>query len=97
MSTLEEYKNRRTELITSERALRFDAQTIANATDKEKRAVEIVRALRAKEVQEVWNASAEKLMYPGMEFLIAKETILSTKLYEVVKKVRDVDVAGRGG
>ncbi|CAE6538392.1 unnamed protein product [Rhizoctonia solani] len=87
MSTIQEYKNRRTELIASERALRFDAQTIASATDKEKRAVGIVHALRAKEAQEVWNATAEKLMYPGMEFLIAKETILSTKLYQVVKKL----------
>ncbi|KAJ1303105.1 hypothetical protein OPQ81_011306 [Rhizoctonia solani] len=87
MSSLEEYKNRRTELIASERALRFDAQTIADATDKEKRAVEIVRALRAKEAQEIWSAKAEKLMYPGMEFLIAKETILSTKLYEIVKRL----------
>ncbi|KAH7337223.1 hypothetical protein B0J17DRAFT_666763 [Rhizoctonia solani] len=87
MSTLDEYKSQRAQLIASERALRFDAQAIANATDKEKHAVEIVSALRAKEAKEIWNASAEKLMYPGMEFLIAKETIMSTKLYEIVKKL----------
>ncbi|CAE6486001.1 unnamed protein product [Rhizoctonia solani] len=87
MSTLDEYKSRRAELIASERALRFDARTIANATDKEKRAVEVISALRAKEAREIWNADAEKLMYPGMEFLTAKETILSTKLYQVVKKL----------
>ncbi|KAH7337227.1 hypothetical protein B0J17DRAFT_719134 [Rhizoctonia solani] len=75
MSTLDEYKARRAQLIASERALRFDAQAIANATDKEKHAVEIVSALRAKEAKEIWNASTEKLMYPRMEFLIAKETI----------------------
>ncbi|KDN38926.1 hypothetical protein RSAG8_09207, partial [Rhizoctonia solani AG-8 WAC10335] len=87
VSTLDEYKARRAELIASERALRFDARAIADATDKEKRAVEIVGALRAKEAREIWNAGAEKLMYPGMEFLTAKETILNTKLYEIVKKL----------
>ncbi|EUC63201.1 adenosine deaminase-related growth factor [Rhizoctonia solani AG-3 Rhs1AP] len=87
MTTLDEYKAQRAELIASERALRFDAQTIANATDKEKHAVEIVSALRTKEAQEIWNADAEKLMYPGMEFLTAKKTILGTKLYQVVKKL----------
>ncbi|CAE7137633.1 unnamed protein product [Rhizoctonia solani] len=83
MSTLDEYQIRRAELIASERALRFDAQTIANATDKEKRAVDIVRALRAKEAREIWNADTEKLMYPGMEFLTAKETICNE--YQVVQ------------
>ncbi|CAE6353735.1 unnamed protein product [Rhizoctonia solani] len=84
---LEEYTNQRTNLIAEERAHRFDAQVIANASEKEKRAVEIVSALRAKEAEEIWKASPEKLMYPGMEFLIARETILSTKLFEVVKKL----------
>ncbi|KDN33623.1 hypothetical protein RSAG8_13287, partial [Rhizoctonia solani AG-8 WAC10335] len=87
MSTLDKYKHRRAELIASERALRFDAEAIANATDNERRAVEIVGALRAKEAREIWNTDTEKLMYPGMEFLTAKDTILSTKLFEVVKKM----------
>lgn len=87
MCTLEEYSQKRADLIASERALRFDAATIASATETEKRAAEIVRELRTREAQQVWNASTEKLMYPGMEFLIAKETIMSTKLYQVVKKM----------
>jgi hypothetical protein len=110
---LEEYINQRTNLIAEERSERFDAQVIANATEKEKRAAEIVSALRAKEAKEIWSASPEKLMYPGMEFLIARETIcksfdyavprvcalntgfiVSTKLFAVVKKVREEPLKG---
>ncbi|ELU38416.1 adenosine deaminase [Rhizoctonia solani AG-1 IA] len=72
---LDEYTKQRTELIAEERGHRFDTQVIARATKEEKRAVEIVNALRAKEAKEIWRASPEKLMYPGMEFLTAKKTI----------------------
>jgi hypothetical protein len=75
MSTIEEYNQKRAALIASERALRFDSAAIASATEHEIRAVEIIRNIRAREAAEVWNANSEKLMYPGMEFLIAKETI----------------------
>ncbi|KAF8669690.1 adenosine [Rhizoctonia solani] len=84
---LDEYTKQRTELIAEERGHRFDAQVIARATKEEKRAVEIVNALRAKEAKEIWRASPEKLMYPGMEFLTAKKTIVHTKLFDVVKKM----------
>ncbi|CAE6470123.1 unnamed protein product [Rhizoctonia solani] len=87
MSKLEEYKHRRAELIASEKALRFDAEAISNATNKERHASEVVGALRIKEVQTIWDADYEKQMYPGMEFLTAKETILSTKLYEIIRKM----------
>jgi hypothetical protein len=75
MSALEEYTRKRAELIASERALRFDAGAIADATENEKRALEIVREIKVREAREVWGAGAEKLVYPGMEFLIARETI----------------------
>lgn len=75
MSQLEEYNTKRRALISKERAVRFDSKAIANATPQELRAAEIVNKLRAREAQEIWSSSTEKLMYPGMEFLVAKETI----------------------
>jgi hypothetical protein len=75
MSGLEEYHNKRQALIYEERALRFDSVAISNATSQEILAVEIVHKLRAQEAEEVWSSSIEKFMYPGMEFLNAKETI----------------------
>ncbi|KAG9119192.1 hypothetical protein FRC07_005932 [Ceratobasidium sp. 392] len=87
MSALEEYNQKRATLIASERALRFDAVAIASATEQENRAADILRNIRTREAAEIWNASAEKLMYPGMEFLIAKETILQTELYKIIKKM----------
>lgn len=69
------YISQRTQLIAHERALRFDAQAIAQSTDAEKRALHIVNELRERDARDIWNASTEKLVYPGMEFLIAKETI----------------------
>lgn len=75
MSQLEEYYAKRQSLISEERDLRFDSKAMANATPQELRAVEIVNELRAREAQEIWSSSTEKLMYPGMEFLVAKETI----------------------
>ncbi|KAG9102371.1 hypothetical protein FS749_004157 [Ceratobasidium sp. UAMH 11750] len=87
MSTLDEYTQRRAALIASERALRFDSAAIASATEQETRAADVIRNIKALEAAEIWNASTEKLMYPGMEFLIAKETILKTELYKIIKKM----------
>lgn len=87
MSAVEKHKESRANLITSERALRFDAAAIASASENEKRAAEIVRRLKTREAQEIWNANEEQLMYPGMEFLSAKDTIMNTKLYKIMKKM----------
>ncbi|KAG8769995.1 hypothetical protein FRC12_004588 [Ceratobasidium sp. 428] len=87
MSALEEYIKNRDALIASERALRFDSGAIASATEQENRAVNIIKKIRTREAADIWNASTEKLMYPGMEFLIAKETILQTELYKIIKKM----------
>ena len=75
MTTLEKYNQDRAALIASERALRFDAVAIASASANETRAAEIVRKLKTREAEEIWNAESEQLMYPGMEFLFAKDTI----------------------
>ncbi|KAF8598474.1 adenosine deaminase-like growth [Ceratobasidium sp. AG-I] len=87
MSQLEEYNARRKALIYEERALRFDSKAIAGATPQELRAAEIVNQLRAREAQEIWSSSTEKLTYPGMEFLVAKETIVQTELYQIIKRM----------
>lgn len=75
MSALDRYNQDRAALIASERALRFDAVAIASASENETRAAEIISRLKAREAQEIWNAESEQLMYPGMEFLFAKDTI----------------------
>lgn len=75
MSTIEKYKEDRATLIASERALRFDAVAIASASENETRAAEIVHKLKTREAKDIWNAKKEQFMYPGMEFLFAKDTI----------------------
>ncbi|KAG8708768.1 hypothetical protein FRC08_018717 [Ceratobasidium sp. 394] len=87
MIEIEEYNSRRRDLISRERALRFDSAAISNATLQEIRAAEIVQSLKAREAEEVWSSDIGKLTYPGMEFLVAKETIMKTQLYQVVKKM----------
>lgn len=87
MTTLEAYKQKRADLIASERALRFDSAAIANATNQENRAAAVIRDIKARETRDVWSSSTDQLMYPGMEFLIAKETILKTELYKIIKKM----------
>ncbi|KAG8731679.1 hypothetical protein FRC10_001582 [Ceratobasidium sp. 414] len=75
MTEIEEYIGRRQDLVSKERALRFDSAAISNATPQEIRATDIIYNLRAREAEEVWGSDVEKLTYPGMEFLVAKETI----------------------
>ncbi|KAG8709555.1 hypothetical protein FRC09_000613 [Ceratobasidium sp. 395] len=75
MTETEQYLNKRRSLISEEHALRFDAGALSKATSQEIRAADIVRNLKDLEAKEVWSSESEKLMYPGMEFLVAKETI----------------------
>ncbi|CAE6497098.1 unnamed protein product [Rhizoctonia solani] len=85
LSTVEEYHQRRTDLIAEERALRFDAERIRNATSREMRATEIVDVLRRHEEESVWRADPNK--EPGMPFLWAKDTIAQTELFKLIKKM----------
>ncbi|CAE6452842.1 unnamed protein product [Rhizoctonia solani] len=84
---LGEYARKRASLIAAERVLRFDAATTAAATDNEKRAVEIVNNLRVREADEIWHASRGMLMDPSMGFLTAKDIIMSTELYQIMKQL----------
>ncbi|KAJ1303106.1 hypothetical protein OPQ81_011307 [Rhizoctonia solani] len=86
-SGISEHVQRRANLIAAERSLRFDAGVIASATEKEKRAVEIVNQIRVREAQEIWNATEGTLMPPSKHFLAAKDIIMNTELYQVVKQL----------
>ncbi|CAE6485983.1 unnamed protein product [Rhizoctonia solani] len=85
LPTVEEYHQRRADLIAEERALRFDAGRIRNATAREIRAAEIVDRLRRHEEESVWRADPNK--EPGMPFLWAKDTIPQTELFKLLKKM----------
>ncbi|KAH9928471.1 Metallo-dependent hydrolase [Epithele typhae] len=92
------YLEDRERLIAEDRALRIDTLALAQATDIEKRAEDIVRQIRADENERVWGPNAPELpgaqhIFPGMAFLtgsesfLAKETILKTKMFEIVSKM----------
>ncbi|KAH7337218.1 Metallo-dependent hydrolase [Rhizoctonia solani] len=85
LSSINEYLERRTDLIAEERAIRFDAGVIQNATSKELKAIEIVDALRRREQESVWSADRNK--EPGMPFLWAKDAIVQTDLFKLIKKM----------
>ncbi|KAF8752506.1 adenosine [Rhizoctonia solani] len=84
LPSIYEYLQQRADLIAEERAIRFDAGFIKNATDKELRAMKIVDALRLREQQAIWFADPDK--EPGMPFLWAKDTIAQTDLFKLIKK-----------
>ncbi|KAF8725286.1 adenosine, partial [Rhizoctonia solani] len=84
-STIEEYHRQRADLVVAERALRFDAERIRNATSRETKATEIVDVLREQEAVSIWRADPNKEL--GMPFLWAKETIAQTSLFKLLKKM----------
>ncbi|VDB96742.1 unnamed protein product [Peniophora sp. CBMAI 1063] len=86
-ASLDAYQAARAELIASDRALRRDNARIATASDAEKRADEKIRALRAKEAQEIWNDESIPNVFPGMGFLVCKDIIDRTELFQIVRKM----------
>ncbi|KAI0695870.1 Metallo-dependent hydrolase [Cerioporus squamosus] len=88
----DEYIRERERLIAEDRGRRVDALAFARATDVEKRADEIVRRIRTEENDSVWGPNAPPIpgsmhVFPGMGFLTARDTILKTKLFEIVSKM----------
>ncbi|KAG8679684.1 hypothetical protein FRC08_016806, partial [Ceratobasidium sp. 394] len=81
--TIKQYRQQRAKLITAERNLRFDAKAIRNASAQELKAMKIVDTIRLREQREVWIGNRE----PGMHFLRAKDTIVQTDLFKIVKKM----------
>ncbi|KDN36304.1 hypothetical protein RSAG8_10926, partial [Rhizoctonia solani AG-8 WAC10335] len=86
-SDLNEHAQKRASLIAAERSLRFDAEATRCATENEKLAVAIVNNIRMREATEIWHANKGMLNYPSTDFLTAKETIMTTHLYQLMKKL----------
>ncbi|KAG9119191.1 hypothetical protein FRC07_005931, partial [Ceratobasidium sp. 392] len=85
VSSIEKYRQQRIDLITEERSLRFDAGVMKNATKQELKAMEIVDSIRLREQQEIWRGDSNR--EPGMPFLRAKDTIVQTELFKIVRKM----------
>ncbi|KAI0658804.1 Metallo-dependent hydrolase [Cubamyces menziesii] len=94
---MEEYLKQREELIAQDRALRPDYASTTPLSVDEQKADEILRNIRAAEAESVWNGDrphddkpcmyGPQQMFPGMEFLTARETILETQLYQVLSEM----------
>ncbi|KAH9848879.1 Metallo-dependent hydrolase [Lenzites betulinus] len=89
---MEEYLRERERLIAEDRSRRVDASAFGSAGDEERKADEIVRRIRTEENEIVWGPDAPPIpgsmhVFPGMEFLTARETIVKTKLFQVVSKM----------
>lgn len=69
MSSLEDYQAERDALIKADRALRVDH--IRPNTILESQADQIVRRIRADDIESVWNVQHDEVPhpFPGMEFL----------------------------
>ncbi|EJF66293.1 Metallo-dependent hydrolase [Dichomitus squalens] len=86
------YLAERDRLIAEDRSLRVDALALDQATDAEKKADAIVRKLRALENETVWGPNAPPPpgslhVFPGMSFLTARETIVKTRLFNIISKM----------
>ncbi|KAI0351486.1 Metallo-dependent hydrolase [Trametes cingulata] len=88
------YVAQRQNLIAQDRALRVDHQTGRTVSDEERRADEILRRIRTSEAESVWSAKnparhphGSQQLFPGMEFLTARETIMGTKLFDILSKM----------
>ncbi|OJT14101.1 Adenosine deaminase CECR1-A [Trametes pubescens] len=89
---MEEYLREHELLIAEDRSHRVDADAFGVASDTEKQADQILRRIRAEEHETVWSRAAPEIpgaahVFPGMEFLTARETILKTKLFRAVAKM----------
>ncbi|KAI0351477.1 Metallo-dependent hydrolase [Trametes cingulata] len=91
---MEDYRRKREQLISEDRALRPDYSSARALASDEKKADEILRGIRATEAQSVWNGKrpvkhihGPQQMFPGMEFLTARETIIGTELFKLISKM----------
>ena len=71
LTTVEDYLKTREHFITEERSLRRDRIRLENVTADERRADEIIRAIKAEEEKTVWSVEHEGVpnTFPGMAFL----------------------------
>ncbi|KAI0780414.1 Metallo-dependent hydrolase [Trametes elegans] len=88
---MESYLKNREELILQDRALRPDHASARSLSADELKADQILRRIRKHEHHTIWNGQRQVMhihgpqqMFPGMEFLTARETIVRTKLFELL-------------
>ncbi|KAH9928472.1 Metallo-dependent hydrolase [Epithele typhae] len=91
---MEAYLSKREELISEDRALRPDGFASKSLTPDERKADEILRTVRAAEAESVWGLDRKsnhphgsQQMFPGMEFLTARKTIMGTKIFDILSKM----------
>ncbi|OBZ69171.1 Adenosine deaminase CECR1-A [Grifola frondosa] len=93
---MESYLQKRHQLIREDRGRRVDAIHGKKLSDAEQRADRIVRDIRAAEAISVWGPESQAAsgaenallhVFPGMEFLTARETILGTQLFKILSKM----------
>ncbi|KDQ60895.1 hypothetical protein JAAARDRAFT_67324 [Jaapia argillacea MUCL 33604] len=86
---VESYLSKRTQFINDERSLRRDHANLPTLSSAEKDADLVVREIRAAEVKSVWNDQNDMIphMFPGMEFLTAKDVITKTKVFRILAKM----------
>ncbi|EIW74707.1 Metallo-dependent hydrolase [Coniophora puteana RWD-64-598 SS2] len=83
------YNEKRSSLISQDRALRVDHVRAANHTALEKKADEVIRRIRDVEAKTVWGVKHDGVpnAFPGMEFLTGKQIVLKTKLFQLLSKM----------
>lgn len=90
---LQQYLSGRTNLIKQEKSSRSDASFRASLSPIAKRACAIVDRIRDLERDTVWTAKLEdqyaqekhQAVFPGMMFMLAKERMETTKLWNIVR------------
>ncbi|KAI0658813.1 Metallo-dependent hydrolase [Cubamyces menziesii] len=89
-----DYLTQRSQLIAQDRSLRADNAIAKDLSEDERKADEILRRIRTREAQSVWSAEnstkhrhGSQQLFPGMEFLTARETIVETKLFDILSKM----------
>ncbi|KZS88375.1 adenosine deaminase-related growth [Sistotremastrum niveocremeum HHB9708] len=85
--SLDAYLKARRELIAEDRGLRSDGAAIAHMSGLEELAEQNIRALRKKEIDNVWKAEHDAIphVFPGMEFLTARGLIEKSEIFQLLK------------
>ncbi|KAM5534846.1 hypothetical protein V8D89_011485 [Ganoderma adspersum] len=84
---MEEYLVKRQSLIIEDRAKRVDRNTAYKLSPEENIADELLRRIRKEEGETIWGKERlhhSEQLFPGMEFLTARDTILGTKVYDIL-------------
>lgn len=95
---LQKYHAARTALVAEEQKQRSDAIFRQSLSPLARKACTIVSRIRSQEKSEIWTPDLEEqlarkeenngiIIHPGMMFTLAKETMESTKLWKIVRKM----------